>query len=59
MTMYYSAAEMAYVEGQRMKRIMEEAAIGRLDLVKDEDGIYRYRKNGKNWEPVPAVRRSV
>ncbi len=57
--MYYSAAEMAYVEGQRMKRIMEEAAIGRLDLVKDEDGIYRYRKNGKNWEPVPAVRRSV
>jgi hypothetical protein len=59
MTIYYSAAEMAYVEGQRMKRIMEAAAKDEIDLKRDEDGIYRYvDKAGQNWSPSTDLRKS-
>lgn len=52
MTMYYSKAEEEYVEGQRMRRTLEAAARGEIDLVTDDDGIHRYRaKDGKNWQP--------
>ena len=39
MTMYYSRAEMDYVEDQRMKRLMEDISAGKVKLVEDEYGI--------------------
>jgi hypothetical protein len=49
--MYYSQAEMDYVEGQRMKRILEAAASGKIELVKDDEGVRRYVKDGRYWQP--------
>lgn len=51
MTMYYSTAEMRYVEMQRTKRIMEAAAKSEIDLVEDIDGVFRLKKDSENWTP--------
>ena len=43
MTMYYSRAEMDYVEDQRMRE-MQDIAEGKVELAKDEDGVFRLRR---------------
>jgi len=50
MTMYYSKAEMDYVEFQRTQRCLEAAKSGDVDVVETPDGP-RYRKDGKDWQP--------
>ena len=50
MTMFYSKAEMEYVEMQRMKRILEEVARGSVELSVDQ-GAPCYLKDGKKWSP--------
>ncbi len=49
MTVYYSRAEMDYVETLRMKRILGEA--GNLKIKSDEYGSPYYEKDGKKWVP--------
>lgn len=48
MTMYYTRAEMDFVEDQRMRRVMEEAAKGTIELVKDEFGVHRIANKDGN-----------
>ena len=51
MTMYYSRAEMDYVEDIRTRRLIKDLASGEIDVKKGEDGVYRIVKSDEAGKP--------